>query len=110
MHMGGYARSVAAWKTIKACPPNHANSKSLFNGIAVPSKECRERSAEAAVTHIPPDLWATGGLAVVTGKLPLSLPSPRALDPAGLDHSRVYITFSKAYKTPSESLQKCGDN
>ena len=57
---------------------------------------------------IPPALWATGGLGIVTGKLPLSLPSPRALDPVGLDRSRVHITFSKAYKTPSESLQKCG--
>ena len=44
--------------------------------------------------NIPPALWATGGLAVMTNKLPLSLPSPRALDPAPLDHPRVYITFS----------------
>ena len=27
-------------------------------------------------------LWATGGLAAVPGKLPLSLPSPRASNPA----------------------------
>ena len=54
--------------------------------------------------HAP---WATGGLAVVIGKLPLSLPSPRALDPAGLDHSRVHIAFAKVYELPSESLQKC---
>ena len=47
------------------------------------------------------------GLEVVTGKLPLPLPSPRALDPAGLDRSRVHIIFAKAYKTPSDSLQKC---
>ena len=57
--------------------------------------------------NIPPALWATGGLGVVTGKLPLSLPPPRALDPAGLDHSRIYIAFSKVYKLPSESLQQC---
>ena len=56
----------------------------------------------------PPALWATGSLEVVTGKLPLSLPSPWASDPAGLDHPRLYIAFSKAYKTPGESLQKCG--
>ena len=34
--------------------------------------------------YVPPALWATGGLAVVTSKLPLSLPSPRASDPAPL--------------------------
>ena len=34
---------------------------------------------------IPPALWATGGLGLLTGKLPLSLPSPRASDPAGLE-------------------------
>ena len=74
------------------CPSKHPTSMSSFR------------------KNIPPALWATGGLEVVTGKLPLSLPSPRALDPARLDRSRVYITFSKAYKTPSESLQKCGAN
>ena len=60
--------------------------------------------------YIPPAPWATGGLGVVTGKLPLTLPSPRALDPAGLDHSRVHIAFAKVYELPSESLQKCDAN
>ena len=47
-----------------------------------------------------------GDREVVTGKLPLSLPFPRALDPARLEVARAYIPFSKAYKTPSKSLQK----
>ena len=55
---------------------------------------------------IPPALWATGGLAVVNGKLPLSLPSPRASDPACLEVARVYIAFAKVYELPSEGLQK----
>ena len=58
-------------------------------------------------TQIPPALWATGGLAIATGKLPLSLPSPRALDPARPDHSRVHIGFARVYELPGESLQKC---
>ena len=33
-----------------------------------------------------------GGLEVVPSKLPLSLPSPRALDPAPLEVSRVHIS------------------
>ena len=45
-----------------------------------------------------------------TGKLPLSLPSPRACDPAPLEDSQVYIAFSKAYKRPSEMLQKYSAN
>ena len=36
----------------------------------------------------------------------LSLPSPRASDPAPLDHSRANIAFTRPYKSPSESLQK----
>ena len=53
-------------------------------------------------------LWATGGLEVVSIKLPLSLPSPRASNPAGLDRSRANIAFANPYELPSESLQKCG--
>ena len=60
--------------------------------------------------EIPPVLWATDGLAVITGKLPLSLPSPRALDPAGLEVARGHIAFAKVYELPSESLQKCDAN
>ena len=67
--------------------------------------QCAERGRSNV--YIPPALWATGGLEGVTGKLPLSLPSPRALDP-GLDQSRVYIVFAKVYELPSDSLQKCG--
>ena len=52
--------------------------------------------------YMPPALWATGGLEVVTGKLPLTLPSPRALDPGRLDRLRVYIGFSQAYETQRE--------
>ena len=61
-------------------------------------------------TDIPPAPWATGGLEVVASKLPPSLPSPRALDPAGLDHSRSHIAFAKVYELQSESLQKCDPN
>ena len=59
---------------------------------------------------IPPALWARSGLGVVSIKsikLPLSLPSPRALDPSPLEVVRVYIVLSKPYKTPSECFQKC---
>ena len=41
-------------------------------------------------------------------KLPLSLPSPRASDPARLEVARANIAFTKDYKSPSESLQKRG--
>ena len=60
--------------------------------------------------QIPPALWATGGLEVVNGKLPLSLPSLRASDLAGLEVARAHIAFSKVYELPSESLQKCDAN
>ena len=50
------------------------------------------------------------GFVVVSIKIPLSLPSPRASDPAGLEVARAYVVFSKPYKTPSESLQKCNAN
>ena len=64
-------------------------------------------SREIIHGYIPPALWATGGLGIVTGKLPLSLPSPRALDPAGLEVARAHIAFTKVYELPSDSLQKC---
>ena len=57
--------------------------------------------------HIPPTLWATGGLDVVSIKLPLSLPSPRASDPAPLEVPRANIAFAKQYELLSERLQKC---
>ena len=60
--------------------------------------------------YIPPAPWATGGLGVLTGKIPLSLPSPRALDPVGLEVARAHIGFAKVYELPSESLQKCDAN
>ena len=57
-------------------------------------------------SSIPPALWASCGLEIVSIKLPLSLPSPQAFDPATLGVARAYITFSKPNKTLSESLQK----
>ena len=45
-------------------------------------------------TCIPPALWASGGLEVVSIKLLLSLPSPRASDPTRPDHPRVSTTFN----------------
>jgi hypothetical protein len=51
-------------------------------------------------------LGSGGGLAVVQSNQPLSLPSPRASDPADLDHSRANIVFANPYDLPSESLQK----
>ena len=45
------------------------------------------------------------GLEVVSIQLPRFLPSPRASDPALLDHPRAYIVFTKPYKTRGESLQ-----
>ena len=50
------------------------------------------------------------GLEIVSIKSPLSLPSPRAFDPAGLGVVQVYIGFSKPYRMPSESFQKCNAN
>ena len=41
------------------------------------------------VQKISPALWAAGGLGVVSIKLPLSLPSPRASNPEVLDDSWV---------------------
>ena len=52
--------------------------------------------------QVPPALWATGGLEVVSIKLPLFLPSPRASNPARPDRVRVYI-FLQTSETPSES-------
>ena len=51
------------------------------------------------ICRYPTSPWATGGLEVVTGKLPLSLPSPRALDPAPLEQCilRKKITTSALY-------------
>ena len=60
--------------------------------------------------YIPPAPWATSGLEVVPGKLPLSQPSPRASDPAGLDQSRAHIAFAKVYQLPSEIIQKFNPN
>ena len=57
---------------------------------------------------IPTTLWASGGLQGGANTLPLSIYFPRASDPARLEVSRVYISFSKPYNTPSESLHKCG--
>ena len=56
--------------------------------------------------YIPPALWATGGLEVVPGKLPLPLPSPRASDPAPLYLLRANIVFANPDDLPSEWLQK----
>ena len=57
---------------------------------------------------IPPALWATGGLAIVSIQLPLSLPSPRASDPAGLDDSRVYIILPTLQKAQREHQKTQG--
>ena len=75
-----------------------------FRLIGAEVKGCRMLGGIAA--EIPPPVWASGGLEVVPIKLPLSLPSPRASDPVGLDHSGGFITFAKPHKTLSESLQK----
>ena len=51
--------------------------------------------------NIPPAPWATDGLEVVATKLPLYLPSPRALDPARLEVALAHIAFAKVYELPS---------
>ena len=62
------------------------------------------------IVQIPAALWATGGVAIVPGKLPLRLASLRALDPACLDLSRVHIGFGKVYlliKTVRKEKEFC---
>ena len=75
-----------------------------FNEISrlTGSRECRNGCSYLFKHVYPTSPWATGGFKVVTGKLPLSLPSPRVLDPAPLEVSRVYIAFSKAYRIRRE--------
>ena len=52
----------------------------------------------------PTSPCASGGLDLLSIKLPLSLPSPQPSDPAGLDHSLVYITFSRNHiKLPARA-------
>ena len=53
--------------------------------------------------NIPPARWATGGLAVLPGKLPLTLLSARALDQAPLEVSRAHIASAKVYELNREA-------
>ena len=59
---------------------------------------------------IPPALWATGGLEVVSIKLPLSLLSPRGSEPVPLEVARAHIVFSRVYKTPNGNLKTQSGN
>ena len=63
----------------------------LANHATSMASECTYQLSQL----IPPALWATRGLGVVSIKLPLYLPSPRAFDPAELQVVQAYIVFSK---------------
>ena len=54
--------------------------------------------------------WATSGLKIVTGKIPLPLPSLRDADHAGLEVSRAKRFSLKSMSNPGGGLQRGSAN
>ena len=88
--------SAACFDTMHFWRRGHTSHTSTFNADR-PLLPCQS-TVPRTVSFIPPALWATGGLEILSIKLPLY----RASDPAPLEGSQLSILFSRPYKTPSD--------
>ena len=72
------------------------SSETPSDHTTLTKRGCREQTTKPQ-PHPTSPLGSGGGLEAVLVKLLLSLPSPRASDPVGLDRSRANIDFAKPF-------------
>ena len=105
----GRAIGKAAMVGSKPMRPNDYGGRRLDELIGILGSRHRLESKIDNYPSLEPK-WLEPKWLRPTGKLPLSLPSPRASDPVGLDRSRVYIFRSETWETPNENSNKCDAN